>query len=97
MNDATDTGATTPTAEVPPVVVAPVRAVSPAEAGRSHLDAIEIAQVIMPAIIALTIIVCYLVQVIQTGNTDSQLGSSLPVIVVTYFGIAGATTRHRRG
>lgn len=94
-NDATN-GAEVPPV-VPPVVVAPVRPVTPSEASRTHLDAIELVQIVAPMFVALTIIVCYMIQVWHTGSTDSVLGQSVPVIVAAYFVTAGAGNRHRRG
>lgn len=79
-----------------PAVTIPARYLTPAEATRRHLDLVEVVQAVSPAIVAITITLAYLVQVIQTGNTDSQLGSSLPVIVAAYFVVhAGATTKRR--
>lgn len=59
--------------------------VIPQQQGRTHVDFVAALQMIVPGIVAVVVTVSYLVQVIQTGNTDSELGSSLPIIIAAYF------------
>lgn len=60
-----------------------------------HFDLINALEVIAPACVAIVIIVGYIMQVLETGNTDSELGSSLPVIVSAYFIIHVAQSNKR--
>lgn len=50
-----------------------------------HQDLVRSLRIIIPGLVAMSVIFSYLTQVIMTGNTDSELGSSLPVIVSAYF------------
>lgn len=68
----------------------------PQQQDRNHIDLVAALQTLSPMVVAVTVVVCYLVQVINTGNTDSQLGSSLPVIVAAYF-IVHTGTQKRSG
>ena len=70
--------------------------VIPQQTGRSHLDIVAALQLIVPGVVAVVVTCSYLVQVIQTGNTDSALGASLPVIVASYF-IMHTGTMKRNG
>jgi hypothetical protein len=63
---------------------------------RSHIDLVAGIQVLIPGIVAIVVVVSYLVQVLETGNTDSQLGASLPIIVAAYF-VVHAGTMKRNG
>lgn len=75
----------------------PPRYLTPAEATRSHLDLVDALQTLSPMVVAVVIVVAYLVQVLETGNTDSELGSSLPVIVAAYFVVHSSSVAKRRG
>jgi len=80
-----------------PKVVAEVRALTPGEASRNHLDLVEAVQTGIPGLVAVTIIISYLLQVWHTGNTDSALGTAMPIIVAAYFIQHTATSVKRRG
>jgi hypothetical protein len=60
-----------------------------------HYDLTNVIEIMAPAAVAITIVVSYLVQVLSTGNTDSELGSSLPVIVTAYFVLHVSTANKR--
>lgn len=68
----------------------------PQQGGRSHLDLVSALQTAIPGVVAIVVVIAYLVQVLETGNTDSQLGSSLPIIVAAYF-VVHAGTQKRSG
>lgn len=87
----------TPDPAAPVIVPAPPRVLTPSEASRTHLDAIEIAQVLAPALVACTIILGYVALVWHGEPGDGILGTAIPLIVATYFVGHAATTRHRRG
>lgn len=63
---------------------------------RNHLDMVAALQTLIPGVVSIVVIVAYLVQVLETGNTDSQLGASLPIIVAAYF-VVHAGTQKRSG
>jgi hypothetical protein len=61
----------------------------------TNYDLTNVIEIMAPAAVAITIVVSYLVQVLSTGNTDSELGSSLPVIVTAYFVLHVSTANKR--
>ena len=87
------------TSEIPSIQIQPeLRVKDGAESRRQHLDAIEMAQVIMPGVVAIVLLSIYgMLSYNSKVPVDGPLSAAIPVIVAAYFISHTGTSVKRRG